>query len=423
MPDVKAHISETVLKLSFLILDPKNNIGELITSSLKKSGVKDQNIKIVRNKTEAISYLRERKPPFLACYVDPKSKAVFDLIDEYKKVIPNKFKRYFLLFSQSKDIYSFAQALEEEVDDYIVEPYSENKIFRKINLSVEHKENPTEYKVLLNEVNQHLENGELKKARVSAAMAMTLHPRPSLAYFSMAKVEIADNNKEEAIQNCIKGLQFNKDHFRCLSLLHDLYFETGDLDRSYNVLIKILEKFPLSIGRVLEIFKLAIVLKKFDELQVYCKKILDKENNNIDIIRFCTAGLAICALNFFNKKDDAAGNALINRALKYSQFDPKILRNLYKTLVNYGLLQGSEDIFFKFKNSDKETLEWEVCKYLREIFSTKPVDMIINESEARLKLVHFDEDCYRHLLDRSKKEASPEYLTKIESIGEKFSLQ
>lgn len=425
MTEINSEI-EKIIKLAseqdYLIFDPKSNIKDIVTTSLNSINVPTKNIYITQTEKDFITLLKEISPSYIICYTDPKDKEVFSFIDEHKKVIPDSFSRNCSIFSDSKSIFTLAQALEEEIDSYFVPPYNEKKVADKILQGIKSKRFPTEYRVILSDVNKKIIAKEYTSAKSMASLALALHPRPSMAYFYLAKSEMVQGNLDEAISLAISGLKFNKEHYKCLMILHDLYYRKGNFDSSYRVLKKIFESFPLSMIRIIDFFKLSIQSGDFDELKKYCRDILGRNDENIMIIRFCTSGLAICALSELKKDNEVLGTEILLEALKYSQNDPKILRNIYKVFINFGLQVKSEEVFAKFKNEDKETLEWEVCKYLREIHSSKPVDMIIPECQDRFEVIQFDEDCITHLTGRSQKEASPEMQTLLDQTLERFNI-
>jgi tetratricopeptide (TPR) repeat protein len=415
-------ISNLACKQDYLIFDPKLNIGDLVKGSLAEIGVSSDKIHIEKNEKDFVTTLKKVTPSYIICYTDPLDKEVFSFIDEHKKIIPDSFARNFAIFSDSKSIFTLAQALEEEIDSYFVPPYTKEKITSKILQGIKSKRFPSEYKVVLSDVSNKIKEQDYTKAKSMASLALSLHPRPSMAYFHLAKIEMNQGNLDEAISLTISGLKFNKEHYKCLMMLHDLYYRKGNFDSSYRVLKKIFEIFPLSMIRIFDFFKLSIRNGDFAQLKSYCRDILGRNDENILLVRFCTSGLAICALNELNSDNEVSGTEILTEALKYSQNDPKILRNLYKVFMNFGLQVKSEEVFAKFKNEDKSTLEWEVCKYLREIHSSKPVDMIIPECSQRFELIQFDEDCITHLSARSEKEASSEMRSLLNETLERFNI-
>jgi tetratricopeptide (TPR) repeat protein len=422
MTETTSDIEEIARQQTYLIFDPNLNIKEVVIGSLKAINIQQSNIHFSKTKNQFLTMLKEVCPSFIICYTDPKSKEVFDFIDEHKKIIPDHFSRNFIIFSESKSIFTLAQALEEEIDSYFVPPYAEDKIANRILNCIKSKRFPTEYRVLLNDVNNKIANKEFSSATLMGTLAIKLHPRPSLAYYYLAKSKMIQDNLDDAIKLSIQGLKFNKEHYKCLMILHDLYYLKGNFDSSYRVLKKIFDSFPLSMIRIFDFFKLSIQRGDFKELRSYCRDILGRNDENILLVRFCTSGLAICAINELSKQNEIEATEQLMEALKYSQNDAKILRNLYKCFINYGLQNKSEEVFSKFKDKDKESLEWEVCKYLREIHSSKPVEMIINESEERFKIIEFDEDCITHLTKRAKKEADEESLALLNKTIQRFHL-
>ncbi len=425
MSTVDTQITELSTKISnlkYLILDPKNTIKETTLNTLANLGVHEDNIFNASTIEESLKFLLTTRPSYLACFIEPNDKDIFKLIDEHKKLYPNNFDRFFLAFSHNKSIYTFAQALEEDIDDYIVEPYTQSKLLQKIQKTIKNKSFPTQYQFILNEIKAKIETKDYTGAKGLTTVACALHPRPSMVYYYNARINMLENNHDQAIKDAISGLKFNKEHYRCLMILHDLYFKTKNFDNAYKVLRKVFQTFPLSMLRIYDMFKLAIFSSEFEELEKYCTKILGEETVNMDIIRFCTAGLAICAYNSLKQDDEVIGVQHLNKALKYSQNDPKILRNIFKMFVQFGLYNNSESTYAKFSLEGQKTLEFKICAYLREIKTNKPIDMLIDEAPTRLEAIQFDSDCFFHLYKKVKKEATASKLCIFEKYAKSISM-
>ena len=290
-------ITKLACEQKYLIFDPKSNIGDIVNASLSTIGVNLENVHIVKDEKSFLATLKRISPSYIIFYTDPKDKEVFSFIDEHKKKIPDSFARNFAIFSDSKSIFTLAQALEEEIDSYFVPPYTKEKVTNKILQGIKSKRFPTEYKVILSDVNNKILDKKYAKAKAMASLALALHPRPSMAYYYLAKIEMQQGNLDEAIALVISGLKFNKEHYKCLMILHDLYYRKGNFDSSYRVLKKIFESFPLSMVRIFDFFKLSIRSGDFNELKRYCRDILGRNDESILLVRFCTSGLAICGLN------------------------------------------------------------------------------------------------------------------------------
>jgi tetratricopeptide (TPR) repeat protein len=398
-------------------LDPDKKIAGAIKNSLDTLGIPETNISITKTHEETIKILHEIKPAYLACYFNPEDKNIFKILDEHKKIIPNPSERYCLAFSQTKAINTFAQALEEDIDDYIVEPYGQTKIVEKIQKVVKTKLNPTPYKFMLNKINNLILEGELKPAQVNCQNALVMHPRPSMVYYYLAQIKIAEKENTVATKYLIEGLKFNKEHYKCLMLLHELYYKQGNYDRAYKVLRKVLDRFPLSMNRMFDVFRLGIASGHFQEIEDYCRKILRNEENDLPVLRFCTAGLTVCSM-FTLGKNENKGIELLKETLKYSKSDPKILRNIYKCYLTFGLMKNAQNILTIFKKDHRSGLEFKSCIYLQEIHSTRPINLMVEEAKNRLTEVQFDQDCYDDLLKRTLKEGTQKHIETLQSMGQ-----
>jgi len=415
-------LNTKISQIKYLILDPKNIIKNTAYSTLNSLGVNKENIYCASSIEEAIRFLLIQKPSYLACFIEKDDKEIFKLIDEHKKLYPNNFDRFFLAFSRNKSIYTFAQALEEEIDDYIVEPYSQKKLLEKIQKSIRNKSYPTQYKYILNEVSAKIDSKDYSGAIGMANIAMALHPRPSMVFYYLAKINMLENKTSEAIKDAIQGLRFNKEHYRCLLMLHDLYFKTKNFDNAYKVLKKVFNTFPLSMLRIYDMFKLAIFSGEFKDLDKYCTKILEEGTQNIDIVRFCTAGISVCGYNALKNENEVEGISYLEKALKHSELDPKVIRNIFKIYVQFGLYNNSESTYAKFTLENQKTLEFKICAYIREIQTNKPINMIIDEAPDRLKDVQYDEDCFHYLYKRVLKEAPENKIYAFTEYAKSLSL-
>jgi tetratricopeptide (TPR) repeat protein len=414
-------LNAKIKDIHFLILDPEKNIDKIVQNGLSTLGVNERSISTSTSLDETMNILQEKKPSCIACYFDPNDQEVFKILDEHKRLIPNSFERYFLAFSKTKSIFTFAQALEEEIDDYIVEPYNETKFVEKIQKLIHAKENPSEYKLLLKQAQRLIIAGDLKTASINLDMAMRLHPRPAMVFYLQAKIKIKEKENTQAIKLLINGLKFNKDHYQCLLLLHELYFKQTNFDKAYRVLKKVLENFPLSTNRMFEIFRLGITSGKLIEVQDYCKKILKEEPDNILMIKFCTAGLIVNAMSMMEKNEKVAFE-ILTEALRYSKSNPKVLRNIFNCYISFGLFKDAKKILPIFKQEDHNTLEFKVCNYIFEIHSTRPIDMIVAESKEKLISVQYDSNCFDTLYKRVQKEGLQEDIVLIETIGRSMSI-
>lgn len=419
---VSKEVSNYLSQLKFLVLDPNGEIRSVAANTLNSLGISESQIYSAKTVDEGVTFLHTERPAYLVCFIKADDKEIFQLIDIHKKIYPRTYDRFFLAVANNKSIYTFAQALEEDIDDYIVEPYTQIKLLKKIEKTIMAKTNPSQYKYMINDVKEKVEAKDFSGAQAMANVAMALHPRPSMAFYYLSKIKMLQDDFTGAISEAIQGLRFNKDHYRCLLILHDLYFKTEDFEKAYKVLKKVFKTFPLSMVRIYDMFKLAIMSGSFKELERYCTNILDQEEDNIDIIRFCNAGITICAFNFLVKGDEVGGSSLLEKATKYSKNDPKILRNIFKAYNSFGLHGGSEDVYAKFPIETRESLEFKICAYLREINTNKPIQMMIDEAPVRLEGVHYDDDCFKHLHKRILKEGNKEQVEQFLNFAKSLSL-
>lgn len=411
-------IESKLKELNYFIHDPSETYSPILKNVLDQFAIEKSNIFESSDLRPIEAQLRKSKPHVVSYLFDESHEKILSLIDQHKKIIPHKLERTFIVYSNSRKVNNFAQALEGEIDDYIVEPYSQDKISIKLKKVIHTKNNPSDLKVLLTDIENKIEKNDLIGAQANITAAMAIHPRPSIVYYHQARIDLKQNNIDQAIHHLITGLKFNKNHYRCLLLLHDTLVENKEFEKAYKVLKRTVENFPLSTQRILELIKNGISSEKFEEIEQYSSKILEMGTTDPGILLFSTSALLICATRAKEHGYTHSLN-LIKKALKFSNNTPKILRNIFNLTLQFEEKKMYDKIITLFK--DKKNSDYYFCEYMKELYEQSNYSDHIANLENRLENINYHEDYYNTLYKRANKHVSDKLKDKLEEIGRQFN--
>lgn len=404
---------------TYLVFDTEGKVYPVFHDIFDQYRVSKNHIFFVNDPDKLNETLRVKKPNFFIYMYDDEKRNVLDSIDIHKEINPNALQRAIIVLSNSRKLNSFALSLEGDIDCFIVEPFGEEKLATKLKKVIKDKLNPSDYQLLITSIEQLIIQGHYEEAKQKCNVAGLLHPRPASSEYLHGLAYFKENNFEEAVKHLIKGLQFNKDHYRCLLLLHDTYVNMGDYDRAFEVLKKTTEKYPLGNKRSLDLLKHGISLGKFREIEKYATNILESDSGNEELYFFCSSCLVICAKN---AKDENIAHAhnLVHRAFQHHNRSTKVLRHVFKVAVDLNMPDIYNKILKAFR--EKSGPDFEYCRLSYQLMETPNLTSKIDKFEEDIEKLDYDPDYYYQLVNLCKNQLPEEDLTRLKKLGHKYGL-
>ena len=106
-----------------------------------------------------------------------------------------------------------AKAAEEDVDSFIIKPYTLQSIQDNLLSTIYTKLKPSPYIQKIEEGKARIFEQNYDAAIVVLKEAIFLHPKPSLALFYIGQAQYFKREKEEAKDKYHEGLEFNSIHY------------------------------------------------------------------------------------------------------------------------------------------------------------------------------------------------------------------
>ncbi len=404
MEQNKNSLIEAYLKsVNLLIVDQNSTARVGLKKILISLGAELHQVFLAASVQEAEDYIQIKKPSLVFCDYQIGDKFGLDLLQKQREEHPKELNHsIFILVTSNTSQSAVAQAAEEDIDAYILKPFTIENFTLSLARAIQIKTQPPAYLQLINQGKILLENEKLDDAMTIFKTAITKDSTPSLAYFYEGLTEFKKNYLDDSKSSYEKGLSFNKIHYKCLVGLFDLLMILKKYDNAYEVVNRIIKFFPANPKRLATVLKLAIQTQHFNDIESFYQEFLKIENRNEELTKSVCAALIVCGKKFFEISNFNSGNDLIQKASVTSAGNTFILRKAIETLVLYGQTTEAKNILKRFPIHTNEDINFAIASLWISSKHSKP-ETVASRGEELIRKGFNEPDIFQITIDSLKK--------------------
>lgn len=288
----------------------------------------------------------------------------FDLFKMVREQQPNNKNLCLVLVTSNISQTAVAKAAEEDVDSFIIKPYTLQSIQENLIATIMAKIQPSEYVQKITAAKKHIQEGKLDEAEALLKEAMSLNTKPALALFYLGQVEYMRKYLEKAQGSYQEGLSFNSIHFKCLVGLFELFMKENKFSEAYQVVKKISKYFPANPDRLTQIVRLAIRTENYRDMQFYYEVFTSLDERPSVLINYIGTGLFISGKYLLNRGEtEAAVQYFDNIAVSCSEYT-KFLRAIITLLSEKDMASDAEKYLSRFPIEAKNDEDYLISDFL-----------------------------------------------------------
>ncbi len=288
----------------------------------------------------------------------------FDLFKIIRDKDPNNKNLCLVLVTSNISQTAVAKAAEEDVDSFIIKPYTIQSIQENLISTVVAKIKPSDYIQKIEEGKAHISAGRYNEALSVLKVAMSMHSKPALALFYIGQAEYLKNHVSEATGSYNEGLTFNNIHYKCLVGLYEIFMREEKFTEAYQVVKKIAKYVPANPDRLAQIVRLAIRTNHYEDMQMYYEIFTSLEVRTQTLINYIGAGMYVAGKHCLIENNvDGAMQFFDNIAVSCSEFT-KFLRAIIAVLVEHGMHSDAEKFLSRFDAGSKDSDDYMVSDFL-----------------------------------------------------------
>ncbi len=331
-----------------LIVDKSKASRNRIKNSFNALGADFENVFATDDYTVALNFAKENKPKLILSDYMINGGSGFDLFKEYKANFLKIKDTICILITSNSSQSTVAQAAEEDVDSFLIKPYSMKKFNEHIEKSVLNRINPSKYTKTIEVGKELMFSTGYKEAMEIFKKAMNMTNEPSLAYFYHGQAEYLLNLTSEAEDSYKLGLKVNKIHFKCQIGLYEILKGQARYEEAYEVVRNVSRFFPANPERLAEVIKLAIITENYQDILEYYNVFILLENRTEALSTHVAAGMFISGkFQFLNNHLDSAYIFFEKVSVSFSD-NSIVMNKILHLLIKKRLFSQAETIFRKY---------------------------------------------------------------------------
>lgn len=327
----------------------------------------------------------------------------FDLFKMVRAKYPEKKDLCLVLVTSNISQTAVAKAAEEDVDSFIIKPYTIQSIQENLTSTIMQKIQPSDYLIKVEEGKALIKSGKFNEAIDKLKEASRFHTKPALALFYIGQAEYVKNRLAEATSSYNEGLNFNSIHYKCLIGLYEIFMREEKFNEAYTVVKKIAKFFPANPDRLSQIVRLAIRTGNFQDMQSYYEIFTSLEERGEILTNYIGSGMFIAGkYHLLHQDPDTAIQYFENIAVSCSEYT-KFLRAIIDLLVEHQMPDEAEKYLQRFPAGSIDKEDFLVSNYLVESKKNKDVGIIIKNGLDLYNKKIRDFSCMKTLMEAMSK--------------------
>lgn len=368
--DKKKLILDYLSEYSVLVVDKNSSSRNRLLKVMIDIGAKRHMIHTAGSMSEAEAILKSNTIGLVLSDYVVTGGSGFDLFKMVRSSIdPENKKLGLILVTSNISQTAVAKAAEEDVDSFIIKPYTLQSIQENLISTISAKIQPSPYIVKIEEGKELLKARDYLNALGIFEAALKLHPRPSLALFYMGQTQYLMADEGQAVGKYNKGLSYNSIHFKCLVGLYEILMKDKKYMEAYQVVKKVAKYFPANPDRLTQIIRLAIVTENYEDMESYYEIFTQLDERNAELINYIGSGLYVAGKWYILGGQDSKALLLFEKiAVSCSEFS-KFLRAIVSTLVENNRTTDAVKYMSRFPAGSMDGEDYMVSEYLIKFYS------------------------------------------------------
>jgi DNA-binding response OmpR family regulator len=273
-----------------LIVEPSSAFSSSLQSTLISMGLSSSQILTTKRFDDAKRIIEERKPKLLVTEYEVEQFFGLALIELQEKHY-DEMSRISVVVSKNNSDSAVAEAAEEQIDAFILKPFSPDAFQKKLAMVVLRKNSPSPYIKKIQGGKRRVESKELDEAILEFNQAKPLEAKPTLAHFYAGETLLAQGKTAEALLEFKAGRAHQPLHYKCLTGEFEGLIGEKRYKEAYALVSIIQKNYPITSHRLGQIFITAVLTSHFEDLPMYYELFLKIESRSPELVKLTSLAL------------------------------------------------------------------------------------------------------------------------------------
>lgn len=350
-----------------LIVDKSSASRRRLVKTLCDMGSKRNLISSVAHYSEALDVVQKEKPKLVLSDFKVQGGSGFDLFKEYNEQEDNLKDTILILITSNISQSAVAKAAEEDVDSFIIKPYTMKSLEKSLITAVVSKLYPSEYMKLIDAGKEKMFSGQYEDALEIFEAAKSKSKKPSLAHFYHGQTQFFMEQAERAKGDYAEGLAINNIHFKCQVGLYELLIKQEKFHEAYDVVRNIARYFPANPDRLKEVIRLAVRTGNFEHMEEYYELFTDLEEREPEVTKYVCSGMFVAGKFYLYENQSEGARSIFDKVAVSCEGDTKFLKEMIKTLSKFNFYDDCKSMLKRFPSDNENVADYMISKYLANL--------------------------------------------------------
>jgi len=351
MEGLEAQVATFIKDSCCVLVEPSRVFVGSIQQVLKALGVPPDKIHVAAKFEDARQLVSDLKPRILITEFNVQDGSGLSLI-EIQEQFYKDTERIAVVVTKNSSDSAVAEAAEEQVDAFILKPFSADGLKKKLQEAFTKKINPNEYLKTIREGKEYLTLKEFDIAGPKFVSAKGLDPKPTLAYYYSGETSRAKGDIQSALAEFQKGRELHPLHYKCLIGEFEAYMDLKDYEKAYELVSLIRSNFPVTSHRLGQMLIATVFTKHFDDLNVLMERYSALEHRTPYLVNLATAALLAAGRFAIVDGDFARALHFFEMGLTVSARNPEYIEKVINELCKANAVEEAQAFFGKIRPPD-----------------------------------------------------------------------
>lgn len=333
-----------------LVVEPSNAFFSIIQSCLTSLGMPFGNVISANNFNDAVKVITNQKPKILITEYTIGKQFGLTLVEKQSEIFDSLARISIMVTKESSDN-AVAEAAEEQLDAYIVKPFSMADLKTRLLEVIKRKMQPSPYFKIIKEGKDRINDKKIDEAIKCFIEAKKINNKPTLACYYLGECFMLQKNFEAAKNEFQEGRTYNQLHYKCLTGEFDCLMLENNYHAAYELVRIIRQNFPVTSVRLGKFFIAAVYTESFQDLNQLYELYVNLDYRPPELINLVTLALITAGRFYIRQKNIPTALNYFELAVTVSGRAIEYLEKIIDDLLKVNEVAAAEK-FFKYIKSD-----------------------------------------------------------------------
>jgi CheY-like chemotaxis protein len=340
------NIAQYLAETRCLVVEPSAPFLQNITACLVSLGAQKANIQYAMRIEDALPQVDQFRPKLVILEYQIGERFGLEIVEKVDRLVGEQ-NRVVIFATRNGSDSAVAEAAEEQIDAYILKPFSMGDFKVKLEETILKKMQPSNYLQKIRAGKNAIDKGDLDQALKEFADAKTLNSKPSLAFYYSGSIFEMKKQPDLAVMDYKKGLRITPLHYKCLMGEFDALYNEKKFQEAQSLVDDIRKNYPVSPQRFGKILVTAVYSKSLGDLPSLYKIFQAYSNRPPELVKMTIATLKLAARVMLKDGQLEKAVEYFDMGCMASHLSWDYMNDAIRELLKAGAIVGADEIYKK----------------------------------------------------------------------------